>query len=392
VCVAIGPEQLADAAGLAGESALLLISASPELKAPGSAYREMAQRGLERVVVNITAALTPLFVSGEDEGQKGLGLNWGAQLYTTVNPTDWPLVVKSVACADRHPVFRPLPNGQMFETESPRPAYGTFRTRLPRVDEHVVVIGRDQTGGYLSNLVRVKRGVNGGGSFDITELETSELPMAGGAVVALSDGSVLGLYGGLVQTFLGPRGKCYAFHVMGREPRALVATLASRYQSVSVAGWPAVQVTSAFDLNVSEPRIGLATVGSLALQSAVAASLVREGHADLVAVAAARLQDEVWLAMRAAALDLVRHAQFPEGVHPPVGTRVQATLLLALVGLARMNEDADVFDEFCEELGLCEAHWYAPVQETHSAREAPYRAWLALEEGPNALRPSSADV
>lgn len=388
VSVVVSTTQMADAVGYATRSPGAISLSPGSTTEAGSIYHEMSKRGLGRVLESVTASLVPLYVDGGTGEQLGVGVTYGSRLVTTVDATDWPLVIRGQSVSSK-PGFRSVRDG-VYEATVSRVVSQAYRTRLPRAQELVFVIGRDEAGGYFSEAVRVQREVVGGGSFDISALAASDLPIKGGAVVALADGSVLGLYDAVVDTFRGLRGKCYSLPTSTREPAALVATLAARYHEANVAGWPVDQVEGAFDLTEGEMRGDLARLGALALQSTVATSLAREGRGDLVSTAMDAVGDEIWLSMRALSLDLVRLATSPGDLVSSLSTRVQASLFLALLGLARTHETGSGFDEFCEELGLLEAGLYERIRVPRSAVLAPLSPWLALEGGMAMKRSSSA--
>jgi len=334
-------------------------------------YDRYKRKGLASVVDHVIMSSVPLY-----SGDKHVAMsvhNSGA-VYTTFDVGKASVRVGEGRLAS---VFEPAPvYGQFKASVSLPSAKSPLVYRNPEYYEKVVLVGRDALGPYFSDeMTVVDIGVSHR-SFSLSHMQREpDLPLIGAVVIALSDAAVLGqFYRRTINVGTGDVYLCLPlrpeFNIRVEDP---VEVLQSAFPFLHVATWQEGVVEEV----ISHPSRQLYESGRV----------FNSGNLPLARIGSLTAQAQLGLKMREAAVPYSRwnsetmtiqsNAAFAEvawkwgiaklvrtapGVVLSATSAAYADVVTALVGAVYINENSEVFEKFCQTLGVVAGSPTTPKQ------------------------------
>lgn len=321
-----------------------------------SVYTRLKERGLGRVLDEAMRAVVPMY-SGQEH--VGMGFCQGGKVYTLCDPDLNPLAVS--------PFTKPL----VFSS-GPRPYYsadslsqvhGPAVVRRPSYGEQVLVLGKDDQGGYYSHTAAKVSHVGVDAKvFQLSGVDVREaLPLVGGLVVAKSDAAVLGVFStSVVVPRRGEVAVCYSYpEVVESKPEEEKpeAELLRVFPFLRPGTWPEGLVREAVTHASVSSRInlemtGLARIGDSAMRTLLMTRL-REEQVDYSQwqVICSALQCNSEQSKICWQVGLAKLLRVGGGLRLKPESKVYADMLEAVAGAVYLAEPSDVFETFCEVVG-----------------------------------------
>lgn len=346
-----------------------------------SAFEQMAQRGLDRVLRQSLAALCPVYSSGTHIGYTA---RYGQSTYTTIDCDVWPLT----DVTGRTLGFERV-HGDKFKADAIAGQSALGFVRLPRIGEKVYVMGNDTDGVYMSAPMSITRLASDHQAFWLSgdPAAGSEEPFvfAGALVVADSDGAVVGQFSSALSTALGVMSRCVGFVSRTTAPSTRRENVLNTVgPGAMVELWDPETVRGLVDRD--EATITrYAALGQSVLQAVVVVEAGRSGGNLDLSAAMSVVSDSSWIGSRAFDCGFHQALRPISGAGPFVRpTEKLADAFRAFVGMMATWQGQDEVMRMLQELGWFEFEWGEEASRLGSAMRSPH-----LLQGPWGSRTST---
>lgn len=369
VAAAFTPEHYTDLCTADAASEVSRSEAGSEID--DSLYRTMRSRGLGKLVDSAIESMAPIY---DGMVHVGMGYQIGAEFRTTCDMAE-PLTVG----IDRKNVVFSEPVSGVFSYQGSSVVAGTAGPSVYRAvqyGEKVFVVGRDDQGPYISRSSTVRHIGVASKSFFLAQMsDVGHLPLCGGLVVSQVDGAVVGQFQSVSSSMaMGEAVKCVSIHpALSQSPvvdtsDTVVDWLSRTFPMINPAAWPARLVEEVFTHSscggYSDGRffntgnLPLAYIGDAVAKVLIGTSLRDYGvpHARWQEYIQA-YQTDSHMARSCEDLGLNKWLRVGGGLIVQPGSKVNASLLEALIGAVYMQENTASVLSFCHAVDVL-AHGY----------------------------------